>query len=80
MACGKKLLLRLSVFAIMLLKRLPDVRVISGLFQRVTYDTSFGYFHVWEKCGIKRVKYIMYYNKFLQRTPMFDFQALFNVL
>ncbi len=26
------------------------------LFQRVTYDTSFGYFHVWEKIVIKRVK------------------------
>ncbi len=25
------------------------------LFQRVTYDTSFGYFHVWEKFWIKRV-------------------------
>ncbi len=25
------------------------------LFQRVAYDTSFGYFHVWEKFGIKRV-------------------------
>ncbi len=25
------------------------------LFQRVTYDTSFRYFHAWEKFGIKRV-------------------------
>ncbi len=26
------------------------------LFQKVTYDTSFGYFHVWENFWIKRVK------------------------
>ncbi len=30
---------------------------IYWLFQRVTNDTSFGYFHVWEKFGIKRVNY-----------------------
>ncbi len=27
------------------------------LFQRVACDTSFGYFHVWEKIGIKRVNF-----------------------